>query len=141
MTLKLIIPIFIGTRLAAIAKNGGKKDATTNAVNWISIVGGLILGLVTGWLIYQRTAARAREIEAEERGPSRQNGQRPREFSDDPEDHSATATLLRDDQIDFPDDHTPNSYRDEYTDDEDDVFRFGDGDEEGAIGLNKHAPR
>ncbi|KAL9002879.1 MAG: hypothetical protein Q9188_004218 [Gyalolechia gomerana] len=141
MTLKLLIPIFIGTRLAAIAKNGGKKDATTNAINWISIVGGLILGIVTGWLIYKRTVARAQELEAEERTGSRQSGSRPRQFSDDPEGHAATATLLRDDQIDFRDDHTPHSYRDEITDDEDDVFRFGHGDQEVSIGLDKHAPQ
>lgn len=54
MTLKLTIPIFIGTRLAAIAKSGEKMDASTKAINWISIVGGVILGLVTGWLIYKR---------------------------------------------------------------------------------------
>ncbi|KAL9602174.1 MAG: hypothetical protein Q9219_002038 [cf. Caloplaca sp. 3 TL-2023] len=138
MTLKLIIPIFIGTRLAAIARNGGKKDATTNIINWISIIGGLILGLVTGWLIYKRTVARARELEAEERA---QGGLRTREFSDEPEEHATTATLLRDDQIDFRDDHTSRTYRDEYTDDDDDVFRFGDGDEEEGIGLDKHTTR
>ncbi|KAL9030279.1 MAG: hypothetical protein Q9196_001576 [Gyalolechia fulgens] len=140
MTLKLLIPIFIGTRLAAIARNGGEKDATTNAINWMSIIGGLILGIVTGWLIYKRTVARAEELEAEERSGSRQSGSRPGHFSDDPEDNVATATLLGDDRIDFREDHTPHSYRDEFTDDEDDVFRFGDGDQEEAIGLDEHAP-
>lgn len=56
MTLKLIIPIFIGTRLAAITKDKDKKDPTAKAINWISIVGGLILGIVTGWLIYKKYA-------------------------------------------------------------------------------------
>lgn len=88
-----------------------------------------------------RTVARAQELEAEERTGSRQSGSRPRQFSDDPEGHAATATLLRDDQIDFRDDHTPHSYRDEFTDDEDDVFRFGHGDQEVSIGLDKHAPQ
>ncbi|KAI4127391.1 MAG: hypothetical protein LQ338_003222 [Usnochroma carphineum] len=140
MTLKLTIPIFIGTRLAAIAKSGEKMDASTKAINWISIVGGVILGLVTGWLIYKRTVARARELESEEQTGSRQPGQRAGEFSDDPDEHAATATLLRDDQIDFRyDQDGARAYRDEATDDEDDVFRFGDGDEEGSIGLDKHA--
>lgn len=53
-SLKLVIPIFIGTRLAAIAKSGGRMDASTKAINWISIIGGFLLGTVTGWLIYQR---------------------------------------------------------------------------------------
>ncbi|KAI4183935.1 MAG: hypothetical protein L6R41_005086 [Letrouitia leprolyta] len=141
MTLKLIIPIFIGTRLAAITKDKDKKDPTAKAINWISIVGGLILGIVTGWLIYKKTVARAQEIEAEERAGSRQSGSRTRQFLDDPEDHAATADLLRDDQIDFRDDHTPHSYRDEITDDEDDVFKFGDGDQDEAIGLDKQAPQ
>ncbi|KAL9057279.1 MAG: hypothetical protein Q9206_002411 [Seirophora lacunosa] len=139
MTLKLLIPIFIGTRLAAIARSGKKKDATTTAINWISIVGGVILGLVTGWLIYKRTVARAQELEAEERNGLRQPGTRAGDFLDDPDGHAATATLLRDDQIDFRDDRGPPGYRDEYTDDEDDVFRFGDGDEEEGIGLDKRA--
>ncbi|KAL8734224.1 MAG: hypothetical protein Q9166_001710 [cf. Caloplaca sp. 2 TL-2023] len=138
-TLKLIIPIFIGTRLAAIAKSGEKMDPSTKAINWISIIGGMILGMVTGWLIYKRTTARARQLESEERGGQRHRGLRPGEFMDDPDEHTATATLLRDDQIDFRDDHESHNYRDEFTDDEDDVFRYGDGDgdEEEARGLDK----
>ena len=55
-TPKLIIPIFIGTRLAAIAKSGEKMDASSKAINWISIIGGLIFGVVTGSLIYMKYA-------------------------------------------------------------------------------------
>ncbi|KAL8904041.1 MAG: hypothetical protein Q9207_003533 [Kuettlingeria erythrocarpa] len=122
MTLKLTIPIFI-------------------AINWISIIGGVILGVVTGWLIYKRTVARARELESEERNGSRQPGPRGT-FSDDADENdAATATLLRDDQIDFRADQDPDSYRDEFTDDEDNVFRFGDGDEEQGIVLDKHEPK
>lgn len=84
-----------------------------------------------------RTVARARELESEERNASRQPGPRSGAFSDDADDEAATATLLRDDQIDFPADHDPRSYHDEFTDDEDNVFRFGDGDEEEGIGLDK----
>ncbi|KAI4193984.1 MAG: hypothetical protein LQ346_003782 [Caloplaca aetnensis] len=142
MTLKLTIPIFIGTRLAAIARAGKQSsDPTSTAINWISIIGGVILGVVTGWLIYKRTAARARELESEERNGSRQPGSRGT-FSDDADDDdAATATLLRDDQIDFRADQDPHSYRDEFTDDEDNVFRFGDGDEEQGIVLDKHEPK
>lgn len=63
----------------------------------------------------------------------------PAEFMDDLEEQTATATLIRDDQIDFLDnEHGVDGYRDEFTDDEDNVFRYGDGDEEeGAIGLDK----
>ncbi|KAL8714855.1 MAG: hypothetical protein Q9220_001368 [cf. Caloplaca sp. 1 TL-2023] len=134
-TLKLIIPIFIGTRLAAIAKSGEKMDASTKAINWISIIGGMILGMVTGWLIYNRTKARARELDNEDRNGLQHTESHSSNFSDDPNDPAAAP---KDDQIDFRDDHDAPTYRDEYTDDEDDnVFQFGDGDEEEAIGLDK----
>ncbi|KAL8774725.1 MAG: hypothetical protein Q9209_000664 [Squamulea sp. 1 TL-2023] len=142
-TPRLIIPIFIGTRLAAIARSGEKMDATSKAINWISIIGGLIFGIVTGWLIYKKTTERAQQLESTERSSQRHSGARPGDFADDPDDHTATATLLQDDQIDFRDDHDSHTYHDEYTDDdnddEDNVFRYGDGDadEEEAIGLDK----
>ncbi|KAL9635767.1 MAG: hypothetical protein Q9204_002505 [Flavoplaca sp. TL-2023a] len=142
-TPKLVIPIFIGTRMAAIARSGEKMDASSKAINWISIIGGIILGVVTGSLIYMKTTARARQLESEERNAQRFGGERPGEFADDPEEYSATATILRDDQIDFRNDHDPHTYHDELTDDEENVFRYGDGDtdEEQAIKLDKQAPQ
>lgn len=53
-TPKLMIHVFVGTRLTAIADSGEKMDATTKAINWASIVGGMTLGALTGWLIYRR---------------------------------------------------------------------------------------
>ena len=53
-TPKLLIAIFIGSRLAAIAKKGEKMDASTKAINWASIILGGVLGVLTGWLIYKR---------------------------------------------------------------------------------------
>ena len=90
-----------------------------------------------------RTLARSRQIEAEERAAARQPASTPNEeFSDDVEEQAATATLIRDDQIDFLDrEGATEDYRDDFTDDEDDVFQYGDGnDEEEAIGLDKQAP-
>ena len=52
VTPKLLIHIFIGSRLAAIGD--GKMDAGTRAFNWISIIVSMIIGAVTGWLIYRR---------------------------------------------------------------------------------------
>ena len=89
-----------------------------------------------------RTLARSRQIEAEERAAARQPASTPNEeFCDDVEEQAATATSIRDDQIDFLDrEGATEGYRDEFTDDEDDVFRYGDGnDEEEAIGLDKQA--
>ena len=159
-TPKLLIAIFIGSRLAVIAKSGEKMDTGTKIINWASIIFGVILGGVTGFLIYRRyvlfiliglnvtktekfrTLARSREIEAEERGFARRSGPQAGDFSDDVDEQAATATLIQDDQIDFLDHgETIETYRDDYTDDEDNVFRYGDGDEEaGAIGLDKQRP-
>ena len=84
-----------------------------------------------------RTLARSRQIEAEERSKVQHPATRNEDdFSDNPEEQ--TATLIRDDQIDFlgPDGGS-ESYRDDFDDDDDnDVFRYGD-DEEEAIGLDK----
>ena len=54
VTPKLLIHVFIGSRLAAIAKSGDKMDAATKAINWASIIGGLIIGALTAWFIYSR---------------------------------------------------------------------------------------
>lgn len=160
-TPKLLIAIFIGSRLAVIAKSGEKMDTGTKVINWASIIFGAVLGGVTGWLIYRRcvnskifksessntdlsrTLARSQEIEAEERAGVRRPGSQAGEFSDEVDEQAATATLIKDDQIDFLDrEDATEGYRDEYTDDEDDVFRYGDGDEEeGAIGLDKQPPQ
>ena len=87
-----------------------------------------------------RTLARSRQIEAEERSKVQHPATRNEDdFSDNPEEQ--TATLIRDDQIDFlgPDAGSEN-YRDDFDDDDDDdVFRYGD--EEGAIGLDKQPPQ
>lgn len=85
--------------------------------------------------------ARARELESEERTGLRQPRPGVGDFLDDPDEHAATATLLRDDQIDFRDENGSHTYSDEYTDNGVDVFRFGEGDEEEGIGMDKHAPR
>ena len=152
-TPKLLIAIFIGSRLAVIAKSGEKMDTTTKAINWASIIFGVILGVLTGWIIYKRsvfeknqtflsdicrTLARSRQIEAEERSKLQHPATGGDDFADNPEEQ--TATLIRDDQIDFlgPDGGS-EGYRDDF-DDDDDVFRYGD-DEEGAIGLDKQPPQ
>ena len=139
-TPKLFIAVFVGSRLAAIARSGGKMDAATKAINWTSIILGVLLGVGTGWWIYTRTMSRSRQIEAEERilsHPSKT--QSSSDFMDDPE-QSATATLIRDDQIDFLDQESREDYRDDFEDDED-VFRFGDGEEGDAIILDKQPPQ
>lgn len=141
---KLLIHVFIGSRLGAIGESGGQMSAGTKALNWISIVVGGLVGAFTGYYIYQRTMARARQLEEEENADVRNavahTGHPPAEFMDDPEAQAAATGLAQpDDGADFfeEDESSPNldGYRDEFTDD-DDVFN--QGDEEGnAIDMHR----
>ncbi|TVY30385.1 Golgi apparatus membrane protein [Lachnellula hyalina] len=140
---KLLIHVFIGSRLAVIAESeGGKMDAGTKAINYISIIVGGVLGVAVGWIIYQKTIARARELEIEEL----EDGQRAgdvvvgREYSDSAEAGDAdAAALMNDDDISlwdndegvFEDQETGETgYRDELSGGEGDVFASGDADED-----------
>ncbi|KAF8246007.1 hypothetical protein K440DRAFT_655405 [Wilcoxina mikolae CBS 423.85] len=66
-TPKLMIHIWIGQRLAILAAAEQKMDGKTKALNYCSIAGGIILGVLTGWIIYKRTLKRPAQLEAEER--------------------------------------------------------------------------
>ena len=53
-TPKLMIHIFIGTRLRILADEGRKMDTKTKVINYGSLVAGILLGVTTGWMIYRR---------------------------------------------------------------------------------------
>lgn len=134
---KLLIHVFIGSRLASIAENGGKMDAKTKAINYASIAFGAILGATVGFIIYQRTMARAKELEIEaleagtaEGGLVVGNSQRGYSDLDGIEDTDAVA-LMGDDDISLweNDGERDGAYRDDFTEDED-VFASGDLEEE-----------
>lgn len=133
VTPKLLIHVFIGSRLAVIARTREKMTLADRAVNYSSIGIGAVVGFGVGLYIYRQTMARARELEAEEaaaiRDSARRTGHIPAEFSDDPEAQVAASTLARDDDtMDFFDDAPPAQleYHDDPTDEED-VFGQGDG--------------
>lgn len=147
ITPKLLIHVFIGSRLAAIARSGEKMTAGTRAVNYASIAIGAVVGAFTGWYIYRKTMARAAELEAEEiadvRDSVTRTGMPPRQFSDDPETALAAETLAEEDEDDDPDffdEDAPvkSGYRDE-SDAESDVFGAGDGDDEDAIDMRRQS--
>ncbi|KAI9813125.1 MAG: Tlg2-vesicle protein [Pycnora praestabilis] len=142
---KLLIHVFIGSRLAAIARSGEKMDASTKAINYASIIGGIILGIATGLIIYRQTTARAEQLAEEERTKLRNSPHEERigSFSDDPDEQTAADTVAREDgSSNLENGVEGDGYRDDFTDDEDDVFRGGDGDEETSIGLHdQHAKR
>lgn len=142
---KLLIHTFIGSRLAVIAKSGEEMSAGTKAINYASIAFGALLGMSVGYYIYQKTMARARELEAEEaatvRDSVRHTGAAPKQFSDDPETQEASQLLAEEDAPDYFDEEPTTGdragYRDEWTDDED-PFGRGDGpDEEESIGMQR----
>jgi hypothetical protein len=122
-------------------------SAGTRAINYVSIAIGAVVGVVTGWYIYQKTMARARQLEEEEANnigdTARRPGMPPRVYSDDPEAQVAGTTLAEDDaeddEIDYFDDHDEpvpknGAYRD--LPDAEDIFGEGDGDVDGqGIGL------
>lgn len=129
---KLLIHVFIGSRMAAIGERGEKMDTSTKAINWASIIIGSILGITVGYIIYQRTMARAAELEIEELEAG-VGVPRDRRYSDEGtavEDNDAAA-LMDDDDISLWDHNGNGEYRDEFSDlGDDDVFARGDGSDE-----------
>ena len=142
VTPKLFVHVFIGSRLAVIARTHEKMSTTDRIINYGSISLGALVGTCTGIYIYRKTMARAKQLEAEEvnnvRDSTRRTGHPPPEFSDDPEAQIAPNTVARDeDEIDFFDDSASEEagYRDERSS-TDDVFGKGDGDEDEPITAN-----
>lgn len=143
---RLLIHVFIGSRLGALAEDGDTMDAGTKAVNYASIIGGGILGVLVGWSIYQRTMSRAKLLEAEEEERLRQNDgrdERPRDLYNDLEANAGFRNNVVGDEISlFENDPGRGNYHDDSADEDDNVFRHGygdDDDEEGASG-NGDAP-
>lgn len=62
---KLLIHIFIGSRLAAIAGDE-QMSFGDKLVNWIGMLVGAIVGFGIGFIIYRRTMSRAAELARED---------------------------------------------------------------------------
>ena len=144
-TPKLLIHVFVGSRLAVLAASGEKGlDFGGKVANWGGIALGVAIGVLTGWIIYRRTTARARELEAEEwdKVDERERAlQHPDEFEEDDEEgfgleqRSPQSTRRTNDDIDFLDEGNGNGYRDEPQS----PSHFGE-DEDAAVGLDKPKP-
>ena len=153
---KLLLHIFVGSRLGDLAENGDKMDTKTKIVSYISIVFGIVAGILTGYFVYVRTRARARQLEAEEEAAvvhGRRSSSVGADYIDDPDEQEAVDILRRgEDDISlhtaadgFIDDVEQGRYRDEFTDDEDaverDVFDEGDGFSEAGDVERKKSER
>ncbi|OIW34861.1 hypothetical protein CONLIGDRAFT_28333 [Coniochaeta ligniaria NRRL 30616] len=64
-TPKLLVHVFIGSRLAKLAEEGDTMSAGDKAINYASMAFGGLVGTAVGLIIYRRTMARAAELEAE----------------------------------------------------------------------------
>ncbi|KAH7272468.1 Tlg2-vesicle protein [Fusarium solani] len=63
---KLLVHVFIGSRIALLAEKGDTMTAGDKAINYLSMLIGATVGLVVGLVIYRRTMARAAQLAREE---------------------------------------------------------------------------
>jgi membrane protein DedA with SNARE-associated domain len=139
---KLMLHIFVGAQIEKLADSGGKMDPKTKALSYISIIIGVVAGVATGWIMYRKTKARARELEAEEREGVRRRSieDLESEYADDPDALEAAEALREaEDDISLRSGWGDDEYHDDPSDIEDsdgpnNVFKSGDGDEEESIG-------
>ncbi|KAL0938933.1 tlg2-vesicle protein of 38 kda [Colletotrichum truncatum] len=143
---KLLVHVFIGSRLALIAEKGDEMSAGGKAINYISMILGGTVGLVVGWVIYNRTMARAAELaleQAESEGVVVPGRDPAPDYSDveaglvDPED---VAALMDDDDISLwareAVDEEDGGLGEYHDDDDDDEGNGPKGRQEG--GKNTH---
>lgn len=130
-TPKLLIHVFIGSRLAALGESGEKMDAKTKAVNYVGIALGMCFGVTTGYIIYNKTKQRAAELEAQQLEEGGSEAPRlSREYSDDAVVGRENPNLRQGrDDISLHDNHEDAEYEDFWSD-EDDAFRHGDEDDD-----------
>lgn len=121
---KLMLHIFIGSQLEKIAESGGKMDARTKAISYLSIAIGAVAGVATGWFMYKKTKERAAELEEEERQGVRATSVEglEREYADDPEALDAAEHLREEDD----DISLRGGWDDDYTDDVEDAADIGE---------------
>ena len=134
---KLLIHVFVGSQLGSLAEHGDKMSAGAKAASYLGMAIGGVAGLVTGWWMYRKVGARAKELEAEEAQHVRTDSHSssvPPTFTDGLGDEEAEIGLGRGDDISL---HTnefdEQEYRDDFSEDEDarDVFGAGDGEDAG----------
>ncbi|KAF1932435.1 TLG2-vesicle protein of 38 kDa [Didymella exigua CBS 183.55] len=123
---KLMLHIFIGSQLEKIAESGGKMDARTKAISYLSIAIGAVAGVATGWFMYKKTKERGAELEEEERQGVRRASIEglANEYADEP-DALEAAVHLREEDDDIS---LRGGWDDEYTDDVTDAAEIGDDD-------------
>ncbi|KAB8302902.1 hypothetical protein EYC80_006226 [Monilinia laxa] len=142
VTPKLFIHVFIGSRLGSLAGNEA-MDTSTKIINYTSIIIGGALGATVGYIIYQRTMARAKELEIEEREAANGDAAAGRRVVSEYTDaNTDDAALMNDDDISLWDNEDgQGGYTDFVDEDEEDVFVGGELDEEAGIGGKGNTAR
>ncbi|KAA8576258.1 hypothetical protein MFRU_009g01700 [Monilinia fructicola] len=135
VTPKLFIHVFIGSRLGSLAGDEA-MDASTKIINYASIIIGGALGATVGYIIYQRTMARAQELEREALEAGNGDAAAARRVASGYTDASTDdAALMNDDDISLWDNEDgPAGYTDFVDEDEEDVFVGGVLDAEAGTG-------
>lgn len=137
VTPKLLLHVFVGRQIGMLAEDGSKMDAKTKAVSYISIAIGMAAGVATGYFIYIKTKARAKELEAEEiaaaGGEGGRRGSIPEgEYLDQEDEDEEDAARRRRDDVSlhtaYADDEEDRGFRDDDDDDAVDRDPFGVGD-------------
>ncbi|RDA94392.1 hypothetical protein CP533_2244 [Ophiocordyceps camponoti-saundersi (nom. inval.)] len=64
---KLLVHVFIGSRLALLAEEGETMSSTDKAINYLSMLLSALIGLAVGLVVYRRTTARAAQLVREGR--------------------------------------------------------------------------
>lgn len=59
---KLLVHVFIGSRIALLAEKGDRMTAGDKAINYLSMLIGASVGIAVGLVIYRRTMARAAQL-------------------------------------------------------------------------------
>lgn len=155
---KLLLHVFVGSKLGELAEKGEEMDAKTKMISYISIAIGICAGAITGWVIYRQTKIRARQLEEEERQTVRRHSRDEiaAEYADDPSALEAAEALREEEddislretweedyeEDDLVDEPVARPYRDEIRDDEDaremgDAFVDELDDETGAKNFKK----
>ncbi|PNY28821.1 Golgi apparatus membrane protein tvp38, partial [Tolypocladium capitatum] len=122
---KLLVHVFIGSRLAVLAEEGDSMTAGDKFINYLSMAVGGIFGMAVGLAIYRRTMARAAELQREGGGAA-EEGDAGYEDADattlmDPED---AAAIMSDDDVSLWDAHGADSWGEGYEDDDEDVKKI-----------------
>lgn len=76
---KLLVHVFVGSRLALLAEEGDRMGLGDRLVNYLSMAFGVLLGAGVGYFIYRRTMDRAAEIARGDAAAAGAGGGRPLE--------------------------------------------------------------